>query len=177
MSENKLVYIAELKTGRSDKSTTPWTQCVDQNGDTWNLFHTNVKIEHQKTYLFTYHINEKGYKEIEKITPVVNLFVQKAMQEVASKNDIKHDLYISVSYAKDMVVGGVLEPQSMFIKAKEIYEFVNSESDKIMSQIQTPKVEIKKEPNPQILEDTVNRAFKQEDNRHLNSLKIDPQDP
>jgi len=145
MSANKLVYVAELKTGRSDKSTTPWTQCVDQNGEVWNLFHTKIKVEHQKSYLFTFHINEKGYKEIENITPVVNLFVQKAIQEVASRNDIKHDLFISVSYAKDMVVGGVLEPQNMLSKSIEIYDFINSEADKIMASIQVLKVDLKSE--------------------------------
>lgn len=175
--EQDAIVIKEIK-NEVDKNKRPYLSVVDGYNNRWYLFGELAKInfDAKKAYLFKYEVNGE-YKQVRSVELLSNVFKVQALKELASKSEIKKDLFMSVSYAKDMVVGGVLEPQSMMQKAKEIYDFINIESDKIMEALQTTNTPIKKEPNPQVSNETVNKMFKQEVNQHLNGLKVDSQNP
>lgn len=130
---NKLVFAKELKsettsTGKAYKSI------IDQDVEKWPLWDP-VEIQVGKAYLIEFHTNEKGFKDIDRITPVINIFQEKALRDVANKSDYKRDLFMSLSYAKDLMVAGKVSPADnvgLFSMAWQMYEWVNQTADKLM---------------------------------------------
>lgn len=128
---NKLVFAKELKsettsTGKAYKSI------IDQDVEKWPLWNP-VEIQVGKAYLIEFHTNEKGFKDIDRITPVINIFQEKALRDVANKSDYKRDLFMSLSYAKDLMVAGKLPDKvALFSMAYEIYDWVNSTANELM---------------------------------------------
>jgi hypothetical protein len=136
----KFVFVTELKCDKT-KTGKDYSYCLDQDKVRWNFFN-GEKVELQKGYVFDYEVSGE-YSNVKKITPVINVFKQEAMKDVASKNDIKRDLTTSLSYAKDLVIAKILDIGQMEAESLKLYRFINSESDKILAEIQTPKPEIK----------------------------------
>lgn len=133
---DKVVLVKELKSGttKGENSKTYPIVC-DQNNELWNIWQKTCPLELGKVYLFTFHVNDKGYKDIEKITPLVNIFKQEALKEMASKSDIKKDYVMCLSYAKDLTVGNVIKIDELFNWTEKMYEYIkdktNSEFEKI----------------------------------------------
>ena len=139
MSENKLVFCKELKTGQSEKSANTWPEILDQDGEIWRIFRQQVKPELNKAYLIAFHIKEKGFKDIDQITPVVNVFHQKALAETANRNDYIRNYSILLGYAKDLAVAGKIEPT-----IKAMYDWVQSRADAEMERLNpTNKEDVK----------------------------------
>ena len=129
---DKLVFVKELQSGLT-KNQKVYPVIVDQDNDKWYIFNQEVNSLHlQGSYLFTFEINDKGFKDIKKITPLVNIFQQKALKEVANKNDIIRNLTVCLSYSKDLVIGGKMELADLYLKAYEMYDWLNENADKLM---------------------------------------------
>lgn len=135
---DKYVFVKTLEQP-FDKNNKPYTRILDQDGQSWAFFRQEIQFQIGKSYLFTYSLNEKGFPTVEKITPLVNIFVQQALKEVANKNDIKRDLFMSCSYAKDMVCAGKLEATEMFATAESIYNWTNKMADSLMPKTEETK--------------------------------------
>jgi len=127
---DKLVFVKELRSGVT-KNGKPYPIVCDQDNELWYIFN-DVNLLISGSYLFTFAINDKGYKDIKKITPLVNVFKQKALKEVANKNDITKNLTVCLSYSKDMVIGGKIELVDLYLKAYEMYDWLTQSADKIM---------------------------------------------
>ena len=127
--DNKLVLAKELKTGTTSKGK-EYLQFFDQDGQQWNFFQ-GEKFEQNKAYLFGYEL-ENGFNNVKQISPVVNLFKQKALKEIANRNDIIRNYSVCLSYAKDLVVGGKIELGEIFAKADELYKAFQDKADKDM---------------------------------------------
>jgi hypothetical protein len=130
---DKVILVKELKSNQT-KGDNPKTYPViyDQDGDQWHIFNPSCQMELNKVFLMTYKLNEKGFKDIEKITPLVNLFKTKALKEVANRNDLKRDLFMSLSYSKDLLIADKIKPDEIFTKADEIFAWINTQTDKNM---------------------------------------------
>ena len=129
---DKLVFVKELTSGLT-KTNSTYPRVRDQDNELWNIFNQNINDIHlQGSYLFTFEINDKGFKDIKKITPLVNIFQQKALKEVANKNDIIRNLTVCLSYSKDLVIGGKMELADLYLKAYEMYDWLNENADKLM---------------------------------------------
>ena len=129
---DKLVFVKELTSGLT-KTNSTYPRVRDQDNELWNIFNQNINDIHlQGSYLFTFEINDKGFKDIKKITPLVNIFQQKALKEVANKNDIIRNLTVCLSYSKDLVFGGKMELADLYLKAYEMYDWLNENADKLM---------------------------------------------
>ena len=127
---DKLVFVKELRSGVT-KTQKPYPIVIDQDNEQWNIWN-DVNLLISGSYLFTFVINDKGYKDIKKITPLVNVFKQKALKEVANKNDITKNLTVCLSYSKDLVIGGKIELVDLYLKAYEMYDWLTQSADKIM---------------------------------------------
>jgi hypothetical protein len=135
---DKLVFVKELQSGLT-KTQKVYPIVIDQDNDKWFIWEQNINDIHiQGSYLFTFEINDKGFKDIKKITPLVNLFQQKALKEVSNKNDIIRNLTVCLSYSKDLVIGGKIELIDLFLKAYEMYDWLNENADKLMPQSDNP---------------------------------------
>ena len=136
---DKLVFVKELTSGVT-KSNATYPKVRDQDNEVWNLFNgVNINDLHiQGSYLFTFEINEKGFKDIKKITPLTNLFQQKALKEVSSKNDIIRNLTVCLSYSKDLVIGGKQDLGEIYLMAFQMYNWLNENADKLMPQSENP---------------------------------------
>ena len=135
MTMDKFVFVKELKSGLT-KGQKVYPIIVDQDNEQWHIFNQDTNALRTNTsYLFTYEINDKGFKDLLKITPLTNVFHQKALREVASRNDYVRNLGMMLSYAKDMVNAGTLEMPQLFEKATEMYSWVNNEADRLMPKV------------------------------------------
>ena len=123
---DKLVFVKELTSGLT-KSNAIYPKVRDQDNEVWNLFNgVNINDIHiQGSYLFTFEINDKGFKDIKKITPLTNLFQQKALKEVSNKNDIIRNLTVCLSYSKDLVIGGKQDLGEIYLMAFQMYNWLN----------------------------------------------------
>ena len=128
---DKLVFVKELSSGTT-KGGKSYPVVTDQDNEKWNIWLDGANLELQKSYLFTFVLNDKGFKDIQKITPVINIFHQKALKEVASRNDIVRNLTVCLSYAKDMFIAGVIGKEMIFDEAMEMYQWINKEADSLM---------------------------------------------
>ena len=136
---DKLVFVKELTSGLT-KSNAIYPKVRDQDNEVWNLFNgVNINDIHiQGSYLFTFEINDKGFKDIKKITPLTNLFQQKALKEVSNKNDIIRNLTVCLSYSKDLVIGGKQDLGEIYLMAFQMYNWLNENADKLMPQSENP---------------------------------------
>ena len=136
---DKLVFVKELTSGVT-KSNATYPKVRDQDNEVWNLFNgVNINDLHiQGSYLFTFEINDKGFKDIKKITPLTNLFQQKALKEVSNKNDIIRNLTVCLSYSKDLVIGGKQDLGEIYLMAFQMYNWLNENADKLMPQSENP---------------------------------------
>ena len=136
---DKLIFVKELTSGLT-KNQAVYPIVKDQDNERWNLFNgVNINDIHiQGSYLFTFEINEKGFKDIKKITPLVNLFQQKALKEVSNKNDIIRNLTVCLSYSKDLVIAERLQVENIYTNALTMYNWLNENADKLMPQSENP---------------------------------------
>jgi len=136
---DKLVFVKELTSGVT-KSNATYPKVRDQDNEVWNLFNgVNINDIHiQGSYLFMFEINDKGFKDIKKITPLTNLFQQKALKEVSNKNDIIRNLTVCLSYSKDLVIGGKQDLDEIYLRAFQMYNWLNENADKLMPQSENP---------------------------------------
>jgi hypothetical protein len=136
---DKLVFVKDLSSGLTKTTSKVYPIITDQDGEKWYIFNQDINaIQLQASYLFTFIINDKGYKDIQKITPLTNLFQAKALKEVSNKNDIIRNLTVCLSYSKDLVIGGKIELVDLFLKAYEMYDWLNENADKLMPQSDNP---------------------------------------
>jgi hypothetical protein len=135
---DKLVFVKELQSGLT-KTNSTYPIVKDQDNERWYIFNQNVNDIHlQGSYLFTFEINDKGFKDIKKITPLVNLFQQKALKEVSNKNDIIRNLTVCLSYSKDLVIGGKQDLGEIYLMAFQMYNWLNENADKLIPQSGNP---------------------------------------
>lgn len=132
---DKLVYVKELK--QASKGDNHWTIVVDQDNIYWPIFQPFTVPAIGKSYLFTFERNaEKNWNDLKKIMPIVNLFQQKAVKEVANRNDYKRDYSIATSYAVQLVSGGKIGLDDMFLWADKIYEQFQKRADEEMATLE-----------------------------------------
>lgn len=130
----KFVFVTELKTDQTRAGKT-YTYLYDQDKTRWNLFN-GEQVELRKGYVFDFEVNGE-YSNVKAIKPVINIFQQKALAEVANRNDYKRDLFMAVSYAKDMVCANQTPATEIFALAESIYKWVNETTDKLMPKDET----------------------------------------
>lgn len=133
---DKLVFVKELKSGLT-KNQKVYPIVVDQDNESWHIFNQDASnIQVNSSYLFTFEFNDKGFKDIQNITPLVNIFHQKALKEVASRNDVVRNLTVCLSYAKDLVIADKVtmteSPNDIYSVAWEMYEWLQQTADKIL---------------------------------------------
>jgi hypothetical protein len=126
----KFVVVTELKMGLT-KSNSEYPYILDQDKVRWNLFPPLPKVELNKCYVF-YFEEANGFQNVKEIAPVVNIMKQKALKELANRNDYKKDFMMCVSYSKDCLMQGIIKREELFTFAEEIYNQVNSLTDKYM---------------------------------------------
>ena len=146
---DKLVFVKELRSGVT-KTQKPYPIVIDQDNEQWNIWN-DVNLLISGSYLFTFVINDKGYKDIKKITPLVNVFKQKALKEVANKNDITKNLTVCLSYSKDLVIGEKIQPNEIYAMAQQMYDWLTKTTDTIMPKedvvnFEKPKEELPDDP-------------------------------
>jgi hypothetical protein len=125
---DKLVIVKTLAT--ETKGDRSWVKVTDQDNYAWYLFNNQgSKVELNKSYIFTFETNEKGFTNVNVIKPLVNIFHQKALKEVANRNDILRNYSVSFSYSKDLVVAGLIPLNEIYTKSDEIYEYMQKKAD------------------------------------------------
>jgi hypothetical protein len=127
---DKLIFVKAIEQG-IDRKQKPYLKTTDQDNVIWYLFNQDARVEVNKAYLFTFATNDKGFTDIQKITPGVRIFHQKALKEVTNKNDIWRNFSVSFSYAKDLVVGNQIKLDDIFAWSDKIYEYLQTKTDKI----------------------------------------------
>jgi hypothetical protein len=113
------------------KNNSEYPYILDQDKVRWNLFAPLPKVELNKCYVF-YFEEANGFQNVKEIVSVVNVFHQKALKEMASRNDYKKDIFMSCSYAKDIVTAGILPLEDLFPFTEKIYNELNTLTDKYM---------------------------------------------
>jgi len=132
---DKLVYIKELR--QASKGDNHWTIVVDQDNIYWPIFQPFTVPAIGKCYLFTFERNaEKNWNDLKKITPIVNIFQQKAVKEVANRNDYKRDFSIATSYSIQLVTAGKIPLESLFEWADKIYSRFQEKADEEMTKLE-----------------------------------------
>ena len=122
-------------------SGTVYLKIRDQDGSFWNIFSniTNkVKLDTGKCYLFNFQVNDKGFNDINLVTPLVNIFQQKALKEVANRNDFVRMYSMAFSYSKDLATAGKIELTEMFDWSDKIYGYFQERADKEMAKLEKP---------------------------------------
>jgi len=132
---DKLVYV-KLAENQINKNGGQYLRIYDQDNQAWNLFNQSPPPQVGKTYLFTFKKNELGYNDIEKITPLVNIFQQKALKEVANRNDFKRDFSIATSYSVQLVTAGKIPIGELFEWADKIYSKFQEKADEEMAKLE-----------------------------------------
>lgn len=130
---DKFVFVKELKNGLT-KFQKSYPIVVDQENEQWHIFINTPTLEIKKCYLFSFINNDKGFKDIQKITPLVNIFQQKALKEVANKNDLIRNISIATSYSISLVVGGKIPLDDLFVWADKIYDNTMLKADTLIPQ-------------------------------------------
>jgi hypothetical protein len=128
---DKFVYAKTLETPL-DRNGKQYTKLTDQDNQAWSIFRSDVTFLVGKSYLFTYTTNEKGFPDIHKITPLVNIFQQKALKEVSNRNDVVKNLSVFFSYAKDLVIADKVKLEEIFSFTEKIYTELNTQADKYL---------------------------------------------
>ena len=116
-----------------------YLKVIDQEGQRFNVFDNilnKVKLEVGKSYLFKFSVNSHGFNDIELVTPLVNIFQQKALKDTANKQELFRNLSVALSYSKDLVSAGRIDLEDMFTKADEIYEYLQGRADKEMAKLE-----------------------------------------
>ena len=134
---DKLVYVKEIRAG--NKNGKSWPIVVDQDGTYWPIFAPLPVPQVGKCYLFTFkHNAERGWNELELIKPLVNVFQQKALKEVANRNDFVRMYSMAFSYSKDLASSGKIELTEMFDWSDKIYGYFQERADKEMAKLEKP---------------------------------------
>ena len=130
---DKLVFVKQV-TQQQGRNGNPYIQVLEVDGTTWNVFPNiyNAPIEANKAYLFTFDKNEKGFNDIKLIKPVVNIFKEKAMREIANKGEFFRHYSVCLSYAKDLVLGDKIKIDDLFMYAESIYTELNDKAEKYL---------------------------------------------
>jgi len=124
------ILVKELKTGTIKDSNKTYPVVVDQSGNYWRLFDIQQTVELNKAYTIGFEYSEnKQYKNVREIIPLCNVWKQQALKELASKSDICKNVSISVGYAKDLVIGKVIEVQKMYDFADMVYTYISQKVD------------------------------------------------
>jgi hypothetical protein len=123
----------------NDKNGKPYLKITDHLNKTWFLFNREFTFELNKCYDVTYDLNEKGFATITNITPLVNIFEQKALEKMANRNDIIQNLGYSITHAIELLKANAIKLDEVFDWTLKIYEFEQVEADKIMSKLNPPK--------------------------------------
>lgn len=134
LTDNTFIFVGEIHNAQTLKGK-PYKYIIDTlTKERWNLFN-NEKVELNKGYTITYEI-DGNYKNIKSIINCNNVFKQEAAKELASIIDIKRDIFMSLSYAKDLAANGVLEVGQITTKAMEFYNFATSKADELYNATQ-----------------------------------------
>ena len=133
----KFVFITELKSDKTKTGKDYW-YALDQDKQRWNFFN-GEKVELQKGYVFDYEMSG-DFMNVKVIKPVVNIFQQKALKDLANINDIKRELQVCLSYSKDITIATQkFDKVEMFSLAYEMYDWLNSTADKLMPKTEDSK--------------------------------------
>jgi len=127
---DKLVFVKELTYAKT-KAGKDYPIVTDQDNEKWNIWN-DTELHLQKSYLFSFILNDKGFKDIQKITLLTNVFHQRALKEVASRNDIVRVLGMMLSYAKDLVIADKIPLDQMYSQAYLMYDWVQEDANKLM---------------------------------------------
>lgn len=137
--ESYFVLIKEITPAKTAKGA-EYLQLVDGMGEKWNYFQPYpMKLEVGKGYVFRTEQNGQ-YKNIREVEPLANVFKLQALKELANKSDYKRDLFMSLSYAKDLAIAGKISPADntgLFSMAWQMYEWVNQTAEKLMPKEET----------------------------------------
>lgn len=133
----KFVVVKSLTT--ETKGTNSWLKCTDHENVSWNIFAKDTKLELNKSYLFTFFKNDKGYDQVSKITPLVNIFHQKALQETTSRSEVLRNFSVAFSYSKDLVIAKEVPIGEIFEWADKIYTKFNEKADEVIKNMGEPK--------------------------------------
>jgi hypothetical protein len=130
---DKFVYIksAETMQGKSAK----YLKVLDQDGVAWNIFEQTPIPQIGKTYIFSFEKNGE-WNNITGIKPLVNVFQQKAVKEVANRNDFKRDFSIAVSYSIQLVAADKIPLDKLFVYADQIYDAFQEKADQGMAKLE-----------------------------------------
>ena len=132
----KYVFIKEIRTQTKNGRT--WRQIVTQDGESWNVF-LDTPLEVGKCYVFSYEKDtERGWNNLNLVTPLVNLFTQKALKEVANRNDFVRMYSMAFSYSKDLASSGKIELTEMFDWSDKIYGYFQERADREMAKLEKP---------------------------------------
>jgi hypothetical protein len=135
--QSKFVFVTEI---HSDKTKTgkDYSYIFDQDKDRWNLFN-NEKIELRKGYVFRFEVNGE-FRNVREIEPVINIWKQEALKEVANRNDVIRNYSIAIGQAIQYfaIEDKIPDKVQLFSFAWEIYDDVQSKTDKVMAEINKP---------------------------------------
>jgi hypothetical protein len=132
---SEAVLIKELKIEQT-KNKQNYTIVIDGYNNRWNIFNPpiSMQLEINKAYVFKYEINGE-FKNVKSVETLANIFQQKALKEVANKNDIIKNYSIAISYATNLASAGTIPLDDLFVWADKIYETTTAKADKIISDI------------------------------------------
>jgi hypothetical protein len=142
MPQSEFIFVKTIEKPL-DKFQKTYTKITDHENKSWSFFRNDFTFEVNKCYELTYELNAKGYPDVQVIKPLANIFQQKALAEMANRNDVMRNLFMSLSYSKDLVAAGKLELANLMTEATLIYDWVNQKATEEIAAIQTPKQEIK----------------------------------
>ena len=126
---HEYVFVKEIKSSET-KNGKKYPIVVAHNGDLWRLFN-GEHVEINKAYVISYELSEdKQFKNIRQILPLQNVWLQQAIKEISTKTEIEKTVTVSTSYAKDLVVGGKIQLDELFLWAKQFYQYITSETTK-----------------------------------------------
>jgi hypothetical protein len=133
---NEYIFVKTIEKPK-DKNGKEYTKIIDHLNKQWFLFRSDFTFEVNKCYDLSYELNEKDFPLITKITPLKNLFQEKALREVANKNDITKNLAVATSYAVTLIANGMATLEDLEKVSLRIYEFIQSKSDEFYNATQT----------------------------------------
>lgn len=137
----KYISVVEIKSATT-KTNKVYPYIIDQDGERWNLFDCPIKPEINRGYALRFEV-EGEYRNVKGLEPVINKFKELVLKELASRNDIKRDYSISVSYAVNMACNGIIEPDKIFEWADKIYDATQRKADAIIGELQNDAKDIK----------------------------------
>ncbi len=128
---DKVIFVKELRTGITKKQE-PYPIVVDQDNNQWHVFQSDIKIDHNRVYLFTYHKNREGFNDIDGIKPLENIFKARALKELANTNDVIKNYSICLSYATNLAMSGRIELDDIFAWAGKYYKAIMDKADSMI---------------------------------------------